>query len=195
MARNKAFDATEALHKAMQVFWKKGYHATSMEDLVTAMGINRASLYDTFGDKKQLYLSALKRFQADARQQNDTAMRRAANTPRAKLVAVLEASLEEALADPEQRGCLMANATAEMALLDEEVRQLTHGNLCALEVFLENLIAAGQETGEFRADLHAATAATFLMNYVHGMRVVTKTRHDPDRMRRGLEFALRSLDA
>ena len=62
MARRKEFDRDEALHKAMEVFWSRGYEATSVGDLVEHMGINRQSLYDTFGDKHSLYLAALDRY-------------------------------------------------------------------------------------------------------------------------------------
>jgi TetR/AcrR family transcriptional regulator, transcriptional repressor for nem operon len=195
MARAKAFDETVALEKAMQVFWKKGYNATSMEELVTAMGINRASLYDTFGDKKQLYLSALRRFQQNSQKQNATAVALGGHSPRAQLVAILEASLSEALQDPEQKGCMMANATAEMAVLDHDIYQFVRSNICTLEVFFEKLIQEGQAVGEFKAALDPAVAANFLINYVHGMRLVSKTKPDPIRMQQGLKLALNGLNA
>ena len=62
MPRPKEFNPDDALEKAMQVFWHKGYEATSMEDLLTAMDLNRGSLYDTFGDKRQLFLKAIDRY-------------------------------------------------------------------------------------------------------------------------------------
>src|SRR3981081_3787453 len=62
MARHKEFDRDEALHKAMEVFWSRGYNAASIQDLVKHMRINRQSLYDTFGDKHALYLLALDRY-------------------------------------------------------------------------------------------------------------------------------------
>src|SRR6201986_4998640 len=62
MARHKEFARDEALHRAMEVFWSRGYEAASMGELVKHMGINRQSLYDTFGDKHTLYLAALDRY-------------------------------------------------------------------------------------------------------------------------------------
>ena len=61
MARHKEFDRDEALHKAIEVFWARGYNATSIQDLVEHMRINRQSIYDTFGDKHALYLESLDR--------------------------------------------------------------------------------------------------------------------------------------
>ena len=66
MARKKNFDEVEVLDKAVNLFWEKGYNATSIQDLVEGLGINRASIYDTWGDKHQLYLSALKRYRQNS---------------------------------------------------------------------------------------------------------------------------------
>ena len=62
MARTKEFDRDAALDRAMHVFWKKGYEATSLPDLLQAMGIARQSLYDTFGEKHALFMAALERY-------------------------------------------------------------------------------------------------------------------------------------
>src|ERR1700721_991383 len=65
MARPKEFDRDRALKKAMDVFWQQGYEATSTDDLVRAIGIGRQSMYDTFGDKHQLYVEALRLYEAN----------------------------------------------------------------------------------------------------------------------------------
>src|SRR6476619_2099117 len=62
MARNKEYDENEVLRKAMELFWKQGYEKTTMQDLVTHMGIHRRSMYDTFGDKHMLFMKALERY-------------------------------------------------------------------------------------------------------------------------------------
>ena len=62
MARPKEFDRTQALDKAMHLFWQQGYEATSMQDLCNHMGINRGSLYDTYGNKHSLFLEGIQRY-------------------------------------------------------------------------------------------------------------------------------------
>ena len=113
MARPKAFAEQDALHAAMETFWHKGYHHTSMQDLVDSMGINRASLYDTFTDKHTLYLNALEHYRAlncadiaDAIASSDTAT--------GKIRAIFERTIAETLDDSARKGCFMTNATLEM---------------------------------------------------------------------------------
>ena len=62
MARTKEFDRIEVLDRATDLFWEKGYESTSMQDLVETMGIGRASLYDTFGSKQELFAEVLERY-------------------------------------------------------------------------------------------------------------------------------------
>jgi TetR/AcrR family transcriptional regulator, transcriptional repressor for nem operon len=193
MARTKAFEEAVALEKAMQIFWKKGFNATSMEDLVTAMGINRASLYDTFGDKKRLYLAALGQFSTESSRENTVVATQCGDCPRQKIEAIFRNSLAQAIHDPEQKGCMLANATAEMAILDTDVMRFTKNSLENMETWFADLIRAGQKTGSIRADLPPESTATFLINYVHGMRIVCKTRPDAEKMRESLNLALSLL--
>jgi TetR/AcrR family transcriptional regulator, transcriptional repressor for nem operon len=193
MPRNKAFQEEEALQKAMQVFWKKGYNATSMEDLVSAMGINRASLYDTFGDKKQLYLAALRQFQQQSQGENRQILAGLVYSPKAQLTALLNNQLEQSLQDADQKGCMIANATAEMAILDADVFDFVNQNKCAVEELFEKLIREGQEMGEFHGNTPPQYGAAFLVNFLNGIRVVSKIKPDATTMRESLRIALGAL--
>jgi TetR/AcrR family transcriptional regulator, transcriptional repressor for nem operon len=193
MARNKAFLEENALERAMQVFWRKGYNATSMEDLVTEMGINRASLYGTFGDKKQLYLATLKFYQIQANQNLEAIMLQYAS-PKAQLIAVTQFLMEESLEQTtEPRGCLLANATSEMALLDPDICQFVTSNVHSFEGTFEKLITKGQQAGELTANITPPSAATFLSNFLYGIRTVSKTKPDAAKMRQSLDLALSVL--
>src|SRR5712671_3105788 len=114
MARQKEFNREEALQKAMEVFWSRGYEAASIQDLVKHMGINRQSLYDTFGDKHALYLQALDRYSAlEGRKlllllEGDGSVKRA-------LRRLFAGVVEGSLCAGERRGCFMGNAMSELA--------------------------------------------------------------------------------
>src|SRR3982751_5501533 len=114
MARHKEFDRDEALQKAMEVFWARGYEATSVGDLVEQMGINRQSIYDTFGDKHSLYLQSLDRY----REVEGRKMLEAVEHPGAvkgALPQLFQGVIECALGGGERRGCFVGNATSELA--------------------------------------------------------------------------------
>src|SRR5713226_921489 len=114
MARHKEFDRDEALHKAMEVFWSRGYGAASIQDLVKRMGINRQSLYDTFGDKHALYLQALDRYRDVEGGKMIELLRRPGSAKKA-LRQLFERVVEESLCGRERRGCFMGNAMSELA--------------------------------------------------------------------------------
>jgi TetR/AcrR family transcriptional regulator, transcriptional repressor for nem operon len=194
MPRNKAFQEEDVLERAMQVFWKKGYNATSMEDLVSGMGINRASLYDTFGDKKQLFLKILKFYQNQSNQNIHAVMAKKMPSPKAQLTAFAEFLMDESLdITQEPRGCLLANATSEMALLDPDICQFVTNNVHSFEQTFEDLIREGQAIGEFKASTPPQYAATFLSNFLYGVRTVSKTKPDATKMRESLALALSVL--
>src|SRR5256714_15658440 len=104
MARPKEFDRDEALQKAMEVFWSRGYEAASINDLVKHMGINRQSLYDTFGDKHALYLQALDRYrEVEGRKMFE--LLEQPGSVKKSLRQLFEGTVEKALCDEQRRGC------------------------------------------------------------------------------------------
>src|SRR5919106_1334524 len=108
MARHKEFDRDEALHRAMEVFWSRGYEAASVGDLVKHMGINRQSLYDTFGDKHALYLAALDRYPEVEGRKMFELLERPGSVKRA-LRNLFEGVVACALGEGERRGCFVGN--------------------------------------------------------------------------------------
>src|ERR1700712_5791995 len=109
MARTKDFDENEVLTKAIQLFWYKGYNATSMQDLVDGLGISRSSLYDTYGDKHTLYIKALESYQGKASAEICAVMN---NTELVKtnIRRLLQYITDGLLDDKMHKGCFMVNA-------------------------------------------------------------------------------------
>src|SRR6267143_5467200 len=109
MARHKEFDRDETLQKAMEVFWSRGYEAASIGDLVKHMGINRQSLYDTFGDKHTLYLLALDRYrEVEGRRMFE--LLEQPGSVKKTLRQLFEGVVDGSLRDGQRRGCFMGNA-------------------------------------------------------------------------------------
>jgi TetR/AcrR family transcriptional repressor of nem operon len=177
MARTKDFDETEVLAKAIELFWQKGYNGTSMQDLVDTLGISRSSLYDTFGDKHQLYLKALQTYK-----QNQAAIRdQILNAPVPAKTAIrqlLDLILFEMIRDKQHKGCFLINSAVETASNDKE----TSAIICENDVQLENafyeVIKRGQNKGEISGKQDPRTLARFLFNIIVGIRVTGKSATD-----------------
>jgi TetR/AcrR family transcriptional regulator, transcriptional repressor for nem operon len=177
MARHKEFDQDEALHKAMKVFWSRGYEATSIQDLVKQMGINRQSLYDTFGDKHALYLQALDRYrEVEGRWMFELLERRGSvkNAVRQLFVGVVE----RALCDRQRRGCFMGNAMSELASRCKETAARTCGNVAAMEAALYRALLRGKKEGELKGVRDPRAVARFLNNSLQGLVLMAKATRD-----------------
>jgi TetR/AcrR family transcriptional regulator, transcriptional repressor for nem operon len=171
MARPKAFDTDAALVQAMQLFWKQGYESTSLDDLVNALGVNRASLYATFGAKHDLFLAALDRYGEAAITQLVLVLS-STTEPRSTLETVLRfLALCESGEGP-ARGCLMTNTALELGGRgDAEVDARLAQNARRVIDALTKLIARGQAAGELRASADARAVACTVFATMQGMRV------------------------
>src|SRR5438105_13580229 len=120
MARPKEFDPGEAMQEAMEAFWQRGYHATSVSDLLSEMKLNRGSLYGTFGDKKKLFLAALAEYEKQGRETVRQALERPGPARRAVEQWVMSAA-QLCSGEAGHRGCLALKAAMEMAPQEQDV--------------------------------------------------------------------------
>jgi TetR/AcrR family transcriptional repressor of nem operon len=160
MPRNKEFDYDEKLIVARDLFWKKGYNATSMNDLVDAMEINRSSIYLTYGNKHDLFLKSLTNYI----QKKDKQYRLAAEKSEDPLEAVkniIYSVLESVLLD---NNCLFTNSVFELAGSDKEVgNMLAKQTLVAVELF-EKLLKKAKNNGSLTSDKSPRALAHFLVS-------------------------------
>ena len=170
--RTKEFEPDQIADAAMRVFWQRGYAATSVQDLVEGTGLSRSSLYSTFESKQGLYQQALRRYEAVTTANVELL---SGPGPVKELVRQLLMRIaEDELSDPQRRGCLVANATLELAGQDEAVAELVSHNFRRLQKALEKLILRGQQAGEINADKAPRALARFFVNTMQGMRVLGK---------------------
>jgi len=170
--RPKEFEPDDIADAAMQVFWVRGYAATSVQDLVEGTGLSRSSLYSTFESKQGLYQQALRRYEAVTTSNVELL---AGPGPVKDLVRqLLMRILDDELSDAQRRGCLVANATLELAGRDDAVAELVAHNFLRLQKALEKSIARGQQRGEVAAGKPPRALARFIVNTMQGMRVLSK---------------------
>ena len=176
MAREKEFNQDEVLHKAMEVFWRRGYEAASIQDLVQHMGINRQSMYDTFGDKHALFLQALDRYREIQSRRVFEILDRPGSVKR-NVRLLFEEAVERALSDEGRRGCFVGNATSELAGRCKETAIRTCKSMASAEKTFQRALMRGTEQGEFRIrDTRAV--ARFFYCVLQGLVLTAKASRD-----------------
>lgn len=193
MARPREFDEGAALEAAIQCFWSRGYEATSVRDLANAMGIAGPSLYNTFGDKRTLYRQALDHYVergfCDRVRRFESEL-----APRAAIGAFFDEIIELSLADDQRKGCLIVNSALELAPHDPEFQAALADVLRDMEAFFHRCVKAGQDTGAINASLPADDLARMLLGLLMGLRVLARSRPEPELLRGLVRPALALLD-
>src|SRR5262247_4362908 len=193
MARHKEFDKDEALGKAMEVFWSRGYEAASINDLVERMGINRQSLYDTFGDKRALYLQALDRYrEVEGRKMLELLAR--PGPVKKTLRRLFQTVVEESLRDQERRGCFTGNAMSELAGRCPETAAMACGNMAAAEEALYRTLLRGRKNGEIKKGRDLRAVARFLYSSLQGIQLMAKATQDRKTLEDVVKVTLSALD-
>jgi TetR/AcrR family transcriptional repressor of nem operon len=177
MPRTKAFDPEDAVARALELFWERGYDGTSTEDLVDALGISRSSLYGTFGSKRALYERALERYRLVGVERVRSALDAPLPLTERLRRALLDIAEDDLLAD-RARGCFAANAALELAPVDPEVRRLVASVFAETRGVLRDELHRAQDGGELPDDADVEALATLLLNTLQGLRVLGKGTAD-----------------
>jgi TetR/AcrR family transcriptional regulator, transcriptional repressor for nem operon len=188
MARQKEFDPERALAKAMNLFWRLGYENTSLEALMKEMGIAKQSLYDTFGDKRALYLKAMAYYRD---QTNGEMQRRLNESPFvrdgfAKLLHGMAAETRE----QHERGCLLLSANLQRDPKDVVVRDFLRDNQARVESIFREALARGQKQGELSPNDDPAALARFFVVTIQGMRAMARLKSDRNALEQVAQVAL-----
>ncbi|KAB2382851.1 TetR/AcrR family transcriptional regulator [Actinomadura montaniterrae] len=182
MARTKEFDPDAALQHALELFWERGYEATSMADLVERLGIARASVYATFGGKHELFLRALERYI----ETTDPKIAEALSQPGPVLPAVralIDRYADEAGRERPRLGCLVVNTAVELAGRDAEAARLVEASWNFLEASLTSALTRARAQGELPADADPRALARLLLVIFQGMRVLGRAPAEESRIR------------
>ncbi|WPK13624.1 TetR/AcrR family transcriptional regulator [Lysinibacillus louembei] len=177
MVRQREFDEERALDEAMQLFWEKGYKATSLSDLTKKMGIQRPSLYSAFGDKEELFEAALRKyikqhsFDIRKKLQNHQSVKEAFRM-------FFEELVEEAYKENPSKGCFCINTMVELAPHDEKFEILTREHQMYLSVIFQEMIVTGINSGELKSSLNIKMLAQTLVVSLIGLTVLMKSRPD-----------------
>lgn len=172
MPWEKNFDVDEARERAMRLFWQLGYEATSMQDLLDAMGIRRGSFYDTFGSKREILLESLRRY--DEARVAGFASLAARHGPRASILALLRRVAAGAAEPGQPKGCLLVNCASELAPRDPDVAAVVGGAFDQTRAFFEGALREAVAAGEVRRDIDPAAFAQALLAMLLGLQVLVR---------------------
>ncbi|WP_331745082.1 TetR family transcriptional regulator [Kitasatospora sp. NBC_01300] len=192
MARTREFDTEAAVSRAMELFWTRGYEATSVRDLTQHLGIGQGSLYAAFGDKAGLYRAALDHYRATLAADALRSLEEGADARSAIRTMLMERV--RIAAEHGGRGCLAVNAACERLPGDSSIRRTVRDMQDASRDALAEVLRVAAERGEIAARHDPQSLAAFFVTFLNGLLVSSKITPDPDALAPVVEVALTALD-
>jgi TetR/AcrR family transcriptional repressor of nem operon len=194
MGRPREFEIDAVLERAMQVFWAKGFEATSLDELCEATGLGRSSLYAAFGDKQMLYYRALERYAEAAVHRIGTAIS-SAGSIKEGIRTFVQRIVEDILTGPGRRGCFIGNCAAELIRGDRAGAERVRRSLERLETTFRDVLSKAQASGEIPRAEDIDALARFITAGIQGLRLVGKANPDRAVLEDIAAVMLRCLDA
>jgi TetR/AcrR family transcriptional repressor of nem operon len=193
VARPKEFKKEEALEEAMKVFWAKGYDSTSVSDLISAMGISRSSMYETFGDKQNLFIETIHCYS------HLVSSRRAEIINGAKSVKqglndYFNERISMALNEEYPGGCFITNTATSLETADERVKSAIKVSSEKIENEFYILLESGRNKDEIGRDKDTRALARFLLGLVCGINVMARIHKDRRVLEDIVKYALDVLE-
>jgi TetR/AcrR family transcriptional repressor of nem operon len=192
LARPQAFDTDEALHKALKVFWKQGFEAASLPDLMAATGLSKSSLYATFGNKRELFIRAFDRYRADRVREMRFILSR--DTGRQAVHNFFCKIIDDASSGEFRNGCMSTNQAIELAPADPEIRDRVCSDFSSIEEALWETIVRGQTDSSVRSTRDAHLLARQLTAAFPGIQVMVRSGMNKANLSALLDAVLASLD-
>jgi AcrR family transcriptional regulator len=186
MARPREFDEDEVLERALSTFWEHGYEGTSIDELVAATGLGRASLYGAFGDKEQIFARALERYCAAL---DDSLAATDGLSARAALERLLRATVLKSSPKSGPRGCFLLS-TAVGGDAPSVVREAYADHTRRLERALTATVRRGQESGELARTIDAPSVASMLVVLLQGIAASARAGRSRAQLEAAIEAAL-----
>lgn len=192
MPRTEVFNRELILSQVRDLFWNNGFNGTSMRDLVETTGLNRSSLYNSFGNKQSLYELVLKKYQEENKLLFQDALIRADN-PRQAIKNIFENILDAMLQDTNQKGCFILNSKAELSRSEPSIRVLLEKNEASELKLLRNLVEEGQDHNVINKDSSPEEFAYYLYSAFQGFRMTGILENDRSKLQNIININMAKL--
>jgi len=190
MARNVEFNEEEAIQKAMEVFWKKGYSGASLRDLTDAMKINSSSLYNTIGDKHELFVKCIKNY-TETRMKEAERRAMSEKSPLTSLINFINDAVT-AITNGEN-GCLAIKTAFEVAANDKSIQEILKADHDFTHNLLRSLIDKARGLGELAEDDDSEMLTDYLISNYTGWYELFILHQDPVRIRKMGQYLINQL--
>ena len=190
MPRNVEFNEEEAIQKAMEVFWEKGYHSASLRDLTEAMKINSSSLYNTIGDKQELFVRCVKHY-TEIRKKDLQNRLASAESPLTILANYINDAVTSIIT--EANSCLAVKTAFEVATNDQRVKDILKADSDFAYQFLSSLIKKAMDKGEIAAEEDPALLADYFLSTWTGWYESYILHKDPVKIRKMAQYFIKQI--
>ncbi|CDQ40007.1 TetR/AcrR family transcriptional regulator [Virgibacillus salexigens] len=176
MGRSISFNKEQALDKAMYLFWEKGYDATYVSDLIETMGISRSTLYDSFGDKDELFKLVLDHYKNYGYRKRNLLFS-GINT-KASLKSYFYQLIEECYSDDLPKSCIITNSSLLIGQIDPSIEEILLNDFNELEKIIKQVIEEGKKKGEISQQVNSELVAYSFLSLNHSIKLMSKYKKE-----------------
>lgn len=193
MARPVEFDENKVLTNAMEQFWREGYEASSVQKLLDCTGINRGTLYNSFGDKDTFFKSCVDQYNKVVDKQITATLKNSKLGPWEAIEAYFDETVLNVTNKHRSMGCLLVNSVCESINYDKEMRKVVRGSLASIRKGLLARVKEAHKNRKVKKGISAEFATEALMNSLHGIRVNSRDGKTPKQLKELIKFSVSSL--
>jgi TetR/AcrR family transcriptional repressor of nem operon len=193
MARPVEFDENKVLTNAMEQFWKEGYEASSVQKLLDCTGINRGTLYNSFGDKDTFFKSCVDQYNKLVEAHIAASLKNEKLGAWDAIAAYFDESVLQVASKHRNMGCLLVNSVCESINYDKEMRKVVRGSLATIRKALVARLKEAHKSRKMKKGVSVEFAADVLMNNLHGIRVNSRDGKTPKQLKELIKFTISSL--
>lgn len=194
MARPVEFEYEKVLSNAMEQFWKEGYEASSVQKLLDCTGINRGTLYNSFGDKDTFFRSCVDFYNQGVEKSLEASLKNSKLSAWEAINRFFQLAVTEASSKHRSMGCLLVNSLCESINYDRELKKIIRNSLAVIRKGFLDRVKEAQKSGKLRKAVTAEFAADVLMNTLYGLRVNSRDGASPAQMASLVRFTLETLE-
>lgn len=193
MARPVEFDEYKVLTNAMEQFWREGYEASSVQKLLDCTGINRGTLYNSFGDKDTFFKSCVDQYNKVVDKQITATLKNSKLGPWEAIEAYFDETALNVTNKHRSMGCLLVNSVCESINYDKEMRKVVRGSLATIRKALVARLKEAHKNRKVKKGVSAEFAAEVLMNSLYGIRVNSRDGKTPKQLKELIKFNVSAL--